>query len=253
MPPSHATMPSARRSSATRAAPTSRSGAKSIRSWATPPAQTKSYPCRLSRSCARGSRCRSASSPASAWIPRDQLAARHRGNGRRLSRERHQARTDVAIKILPDVFAADSSRRARFEREARLLAALNHPHIGAIYGFEDRDNIHGLVLELVEGQTLSERIRQGPVPLTEALSNARQIADALHAAHSKGIVHRDLKPANIALTPEGSVKVLDFGLAKSLALESPDDRADTSVGDSASHGIAGTAAYMSPEQARGAP
>ena len=110
-----------------------------------------------------------------------------------------------------------------------------------------------LVLELVEGQTLSERIRQGPVPLTEALAIARQIADALHAAHSKGIVHRDLKPANIALTPEGSVKVLDFGLAKSLALESPDDRADTSVGDSASHGIAGTAAYMSPEQARGGP
>ncbi|MBI3261608.1 MAG: serine/threonine protein kinase, partial [Acidobacteria bacterium] len=100
---------------------------------------------------------------------------------------------DVAIKILPAVFTADAERRARFEREARLLAALNHPHIGAIYGFEDRDGIHALVLELVEGQTLAERLRAGPLPISEVLAIARQMADALEAAHEKGIVHRDLK------------------------------------------------------------
>jgi serine/threonine protein kinase len=106
---------------------------------------------------------------------------------------------DVAIKILPAVFTADADRRARFEREARLLAALNHPHIGAIYGFEDRQGIHALVLELVEGQTLAERLRAGPLPISQVLAIARQIADALEAAHEKGIVHRDLKPANVIL------------------------------------------------------
>ncbi len=160
---------------------------------------------------------------------------------------------DVAIKILPDLFAGDSTRRTRFEREARLLAALNHPHIGAIYGFEDRDGIHALILELVEGETLAERIRREPLPLREALTIARQIADALHAAHAKGIVHRDLKPANIALTPDGVVKVLDFGLATSIVTASAADPAHGSMSDSISHGIAGTAAYMSPEQARGSP
>jgi hypothetical protein len=160
---------------------------------------------------------------------------------------------DVAIKILPDLFAGDSTRRTRFEREARLLAALNHPHIGAIYGFEDRDGIHALVLELVEGETLAERIRREAVPLREALAIARQIADALHAAHSKAIVHRDLKPANIALTPEGVVKVLDFGLATSVVNPSAADAAEGFSGDTIAEGIAGTAAYMSPEQARGEP
>ena len=106
---------------------------------------------------------------------------------------------DVAIKILPDVFTADANRRARFEREARVLAALNHPHVGAIYGVEQREGVHGLVLELVEGQTLAERLRPGPLPIPEALTIARQIAEALYAAHEKGIVHRDLKPANIIL------------------------------------------------------
>ena len=106
---------------------------------------------------------------------------------------------DVAIKILPDAFIADADRRARFEREARLLAALNHPNIGAIYGFEDRDGIHALVLELVEGQTLAERSSAGPVPIRDALAIARQIAEALEAAHERGIVHRDLKPANVIL------------------------------------------------------
>ncbi len=155
---------------------------------------------------------------------------------------------DVAIKILPDVFTADADRRARFEREARLLAALNHPHIGAIYGFEQRDGIHGLVLELVEGQTLAERLRAGPLPVREAITIARQIAEALDAAHEKGIVHRDLKPSNIMITPDGVVKVLDFGLAKAGVEESARGRPTDDTRDGL---ILGTAAYMSPEQARG--
>src|SRR5262245_57634674 len=126
---------------------------------------------------------------------------------------------DVALKILPASFAADPERLARFEREAQALAALNHPNIGAIYGFEERTGADGsgeraLVLELIEGETLAERIARGRVPSIEALTIARQIAAALEAAHEQGIVHRDLKPANIKITPEGVVKVLDFGLAK---------------------------------------
>ena len=121
---------------------------------------------------------------------------------------------DVAIKILPRVFSTDPDRRARFDREARLLASLNHPHIGAIYGVEESDGVRALVLELVEGDTLADRLARGPIPISEALPIARQIADALDAAHEKGIVHRDLKPANIKITPDGIVKVLDFGLAK---------------------------------------
>src|SRR5205823_7637556 len=127
---------------------------------------------------------------------------------------------DVAIKILPAGLTADADRHARFEREARTLAALNHPHIGAIYGFEDRDGVHALVLELVEGQTLAERLARSehralrPIPIGDALAIARQIADALDAAHEKGIVHRDQKPANIILLADGRVKVVDFGLAK---------------------------------------
>src|ERR1017187_8433259 len=119
---------------------------------------------------------------------------------------------DVALKPLPPLFTADADRRARFEREARLLASLNHPHIGAIYGFEDAGNVPALVLELVEGHTLDDRVRRGPLPLAEALAVAQQIVDALDAAHSAGIIHRDLKPSNIKITPNGVVKVLDFGL-----------------------------------------
>src|SRR5437879_249681 len=117
---------------------------------------------------------------------------------------------DVAIKVIPDSFAQDPDRLSRFTREAQVLASLNHPNIAAIYGVEER----ALVLELVEGPTLAERIGQGPIPLDEALPIARQIAEALEYAHDKGIIHRDLKPANIKVTPEGRVKVLDFGLAK---------------------------------------
>src|SRR6266849_1322729 len=115
---------------------------------------------------------------------------------------------DVALKILPDTFAADSGRLARFQREAQLLASLNHPHIGAIYGLEESNGARALVLELVEGPTLADRIAQGPIPLDDALPIARQIAGALDAAHERGIIHRDLKPANVALTKDGNVKVL---------------------------------------------
>src|SRR5262249_28185412 len=123
---------------------------------------------------------------------------------------------DVAIKVLPDLFANDPERLARFTREAQTLAALNHPNIAHIHGLEEDARIRALVMELVEGEDLSTRIARGPVPLKEALSIARQIADALDAAHEKGIVHRDLKPANVKVTGDDVVKVLDFGLAKAM-------------------------------------
>ena len=122
----------------------------------------------------------------------------------------------VAIKILPSSFAADSDRLARFQREAEVLASLNHPNIAAIYGLEDADGVKALVMELVEGEDLSQRIARGPIPIDEALPIAKQIAEALEAAHEQGIIHRDLKPANIKVRPDGAVKVLDFGLAKAL-------------------------------------
>src|SRR6478609_5688060 len=123
---------------------------------------------------------------------------------------------DVAIKVLPVLGAADPLQLTRLHREAQLLAAINHPNIAAIYGFEDSGDTHGLVMELVEGPTLADRIAAGPLPVAEALLLARQIADALAAAHEQGIVHRDLKPANIKVRPDGTVKVLDFGLAKAI-------------------------------------
>ena len=133
----------------------------------------------------------------------------YRARDRRLDR-------DVAIKILPELFAADPERIARFEREAKTLASLNHPNIAHIHGLEESNSVRALVMELVEGPTLADRIAQGPIPLDEALPIARQIAEALEAAHEQGIIHRDLKPANIKLRPDGTVKVLDFGLAKVL-------------------------------------
>ena len=129
---------------------------------------------------------------------------------------------DVALKVLPDAFVLDPDRLARFKREAQVLAALNHPNIAAIYGFEESGGAPTLVLELVDGPTLADRITPGPIPIDEALAIARQIADALEAAHLQGIVHRDLKPANIKVRPDGAVKVLDFGLAK--ALDPPGER-----------------------------
>jgi eukaryotic-like serine/threonine-protein kinase len=161
---------------------------------------------------------------------------------------------DVAIKVLPAMFTVDADRLARFEREARTLAALNHSHIGAIYGLEEAEGVLALVLELVEGPTLAERIADGVVPVSESLAIARQIAEALEAAHEKGIVHRDLKPANIKITPDGVVKVLDFGLAKAAAEEpAPDTRASraATIGTTRPHTILGTVTYMSPEQIRG--
>jgi serine/threonine protein kinase len=166
---------------------------------------------------------------------------------------------DVALKILPASFTNDPERVARFRREAQVLASLNHPHIAQIYGLEEANGTQFLVLELVDGESLDKRIARGPIPVDEALGVARQIAEALEAAHEKGIIHRDLKPANIALTNDGSVKVLDFGLAKAVettsgsvdAMNSPTITSPammTRVGV-----LLGTAAYMSPEQAKGRP
>ena len=163
---------------------------------------------------------------------------------------------DVAIKVLPEAFAHDPDRLSRFQREAKMLASLNHPNIAAIYGLEQSNGTSYLVMELVSGETLQERIRRdGPVPVEEALKIAVQIAEALEAAHEKGIIHRDLKPANVKVTPEGKVKVLDFGLAKAFAgdTETSDPINSPTLSQAATmHGvILGTAAYMSPEQARG--
>ncbi len=170
---------------------------------------------------------------------------------------------DVALKILPAAFTTDPDRLARFKREARVLAALNHPNIGAIHGLEEQEGVRALVLELVEGETLADRIASahrtragGSVPLAEALAIAHQIAEALDAAHEKGIVHRDLKPANIKLTPNGTVKVLDFGLATVVPVEDlarGSLMSTATIYDTRDGHILGTAAYMSPEQARGLP
>ena len=130
----------------------------------------------------------------------------------------------VAIKVLPEAVATDGERLARFQREAEVLARLNHPNIAAIYGLEKSDGTAALVMELVEGPTLADRIAQGPIPVDDALPIAKQIAEALEAAHEQGIIHRDLKPANIKLRPDGTVKVLDFGLAKALDPASSADR-----------------------------
>ncbi len=171
---------------------------------------------------------------------------------------------EVALKVLPEAFAADPDRLARFEREAKLLASLNHPGIAHLYGFEndtlaDGTTSHVLVMELVEGEDLAVRLKRGPVPVDETIAIAKQVAEALEAAHEKGIVHRDLKPANVKVTPDGKVKVLDFGLAKAWSGDGPGatSSADLSQSPTLAHTgtaagiILGTAAYMSPEQARG--
>ena len=162
---------------------------------------------------------------------------------------------DVAIKVLPEAFAHDSERLARFQREAKMLASLNHPNIAAIYGLEQSNATHYLVMELVSGETLADRIkRDRAIPVEEALGLAKQIAEALEAAHEKGIIHRDLKPANVKVTPEGKVKVLDFGLAKAFAGDAvsndPSESPTLSRAATMQGVILGTAAYMSPEQAR---
>ena len=178
------------------------------------------------------------------------------GMGRVFRARDSKLNRDVALKLISTEFANDSDRLARFAREAQVLASLNHPNIAAIYGLEESDGRQALVLELVEGPTLATRIADGRMPGAEALSIARQLADALHAAHSKGIIHRDLKPANIKVTDNGIVKVLDFGLAKTAA---PDFEgvtiadSPTVVGATRVGAVLGTAPYMSPEQTRGLP
>jgi serine/threonine-protein kinase len=172
----------------------------------------------------------------------------YRARDTRLGRE-------VALKVLPTAFASDPERMARFQREAQVLASLNHPRIGAIYGFEDSNGVRALVMELIEGPTLADRIARGPISVDEALPLAREIAEALEAAHDRGIVHRDLKPANVKITPDGNVKVLDFGLAKAVEgdVSSTDIQNSPTISRMATQAgiILGTAAYMSPEQAKG--
>jgi serine/threonine protein kinase len=163
---------------------------------------------------------------------------------------------DVALKVLPDAFIGDHDRLARFQQEAEILASLKHPHIAGIYGVEEADGIQALVLEHVDGATLADRIADGPLPLDEALRIAQEIADALEAAHEHGVIHRDVKPANIKLLSDGSVKVLDFGLAKVLdpaagGTERSESPTITSPALTRMGVILGTAVYMSPEQARG--
>jgi len=162
---------------------------------------------------------------------------------------------DVALKVLPEAFAGDAQRMARFEREAKVLASLNHPNIAVLYGFEESSGTRALVMELVEGPTLDERIKQGTLGLEEALLIAKQIAEALEYAHERGIIHRDLKPSNVKLTEDGQVKLLDFGLAKALEGETSQEELQNSPTLSAAATRAGvmlgTAAYMAPEQARG--
>jgi serine/threonine protein kinase/Tol biopolymer transport system component len=171
---------------------------------------------------------------------------------------------DVAIKVLPDLFARDPERLARFQREAQVLASLNHPHIAHIHGLEETGGVRALVMELVEGDNLAQRIARGAIPLDDALAIAMQIAEALEAAHEQGIIHRDLKPANVKVRPDGTVKVLDFGLAKALdrfssssseaaLANSPTVASPATDGRTAVGVILGTAAYMSPEQAAGKP
>src|SRR5215470_1409069 len=161
---------------------------------------------------------------------------------------------DVAIKILPDEFSKDDDRVSRFQREAEVLASLNHPNIAAIYDLQEANDTRFLILELVEGETLAERIQRGPIPVEEALRIAHSICEALEAAHERGIIHRDLKPANVKITPDGKVKVLDFGLAKALETSPASttrSNSPTMISATIGGAILGTAAYMSPEQASG--
>ena len=164
---------------------------------------------------------------------------------------------DVALKVLPATLLRDPERVARFQREAEVLASLDHPNIGPIYGMVDSEDSNGLVLALIDGLTLAERVEAGPIALDEAVAISKQIADALEYAHDRGVIHRDLKPANVKITPEGVVKVLDFGLAKVLEDDPPTASMTNSptltMGHTRAGVILGTAAYMSPEQAVGRP
>jgi serine/threonine-protein kinase len=179
------------------------------------------------------------------WLGKGGMGEVYQAKDKKLGR-------DVAIKVLPEEFASDTDRVARFQREAKLLASLNHPNIAAIHGLEESEGTNFLVLELVEGETLADQIKKGPIPVEESLKQALQIAEALEAAHEKGVIHRDLKPSNIKVTPDGKVKVLDFGLAKAYAgAQEVDLSKSPTLSDAATQQgvILGTAAYMPPEQA----
>ena len=179
----------------------------------------------------------------------------HGGMGEVYRARDTRLKRDVALKVLAEAFANDVERLTRFAREAELLATLNHPHIAAIYGIEESNDVRALVMEIVEGPTLEDRLANGPLDQAEALSLARQLVEALAAAHDAGIVHRDLKPANIKIRPDGTLKVLDFGIAKISATASAADPtsapAQTQSALTRAGAVLGTAAYMSPEQARG--
>ncbi len=170
----------------------------------------------------------------------------YRAKDTRLGRE-------VALKTLPEALAATPSRLARLRKEARILASLSHPHVATLFGLEETDGATVLVMELVEGPTLANRLRLGPLGVREALELARQIAEGLEAAHEKGVLHRDLKPGNVALTPKDQVKLLDFGLAKAVGEDGPvNSQVSTGTSPASEAGaVVGTAPYMSPEQARG--
>ena len=170
----------------------------------------------------------------------------YRAKDTRLDRE-------VAIKVLPEHFADDEERLRRFEREAKSLAALNHPNVAQIFGVDQVDDTCFLVLELVPGETLEDRIARGPVPWDEAVEICRQIAEGVEAAHDAGVIHRDLKPANVRITPDGKVKVLDFGLAKPTGPNAENESTTDSVLATAEGRLLGTPTYMAPEQARGKP
>lgn len=161
----------------------------------------------------------------------------------------------VALKVLPEAFARDTQSMARFQREAKVLASLNHPNIATIYGLEDSGSIHALVMELVEGATLADRIRSGPIQIDESLRIVKQICEALEYAHERGIMHRDLKPANVKVKNNDAVKILDFGLAKAIRGDavSTDDSTSRTISQIATRvgTLLGTPAYMSPEQAAG--
>ena len=177
------------------------------------------------------------------------------GMGEVYRAEDSHLKRQVAVKVLASRFVEDRERMKRFQREAHLLASLNHPNIAAIYGLEESNSVRALVMELVEGRTLADRMAAGPIPLDEALPIALQMAEALEYSHEKGVIHRDLKPANVKLTPEGTVKVLDFGLAKALEDGSTSSDLEKSptltVAATETGMVLGTAAYMAPEQARG--
>src|SRR5687767_4114874 len=195
--------------------------------------------------------------PGSRIGPYEVTALIGQGGMGKVWRAHHTAlKRDDALKVLPDAFASDPERLARFRREAQVLASLNHPNIAHVYGLEQSDGVQALVMELVEGPTLADRIAQEPIPVDEALPIAKQIAEALEAAHERGIIHRDLKPANIKVRADGTVKVLDFGLARAMdpIRSAPNvSQSPTITTPAMTHAgmILGTAAYMSPEQAKG--